>query len=175
MRRQIMSLPSDRSSLKVGEVMHSGVLDCPPQTPLGEVVSLMAEHNVHCVVVDGLARDRHHNERLVWGILSDIEVMRAVGDEQMDVQAGALAATEIVTIAVEDDVHRAAQLMSEHECSHLVVVDRDVARPVGVISSLDVARALAWGVRPSNAVAGHDRGGDAPDPGARRGEPAEAR
>ncbi|MGA8354074.1 MAG: CBS domain-containing protein [Solirubrobacteraceae bacterium] len=58
-------------------------------------------------------------------------------------QAGSVAVTEIVTIAPEDDVHRAAQLMSEHECSHLVVVAADVGRPAGVVSSLDVARALA--------------------------------
>jgi CBS domain-containing protein len=160
-----MPLPADHSSLKIREVMHPGVIDCPPQTPLGEIVSLMAEHDVHCVVVDGLARDRHRGEQLVWGILSDVELMRAISDEHTDAQAGSVAATEIVTIAPEDDVHHAAQLMSEHECSHLVVVDPDVGRPVGVISSLDVARALAWGVRPSNAVAGHDRAG----------EPAEAR
>lgn len=160
-----MPLPSDHGSLKIHEVMHPGVIDCPPQTSVSEVVSLMAEEGVHCVVVDGLARDRHHGERLVWGILSDIELMRAVSNERIDVQAGSLAATEIVTIAPEDDVHRAAQLMSEHECSHLVVVAPDVRRPVGVISSLDVVQALAWGVRPSNAVAGHDCAG----------EPAEAR
>lgn len=155
-----MPLPTDHSSLKIHEVMHRGVIDCPPQTPVSEVVLLMAEHGVHCVVVDGLARDRHRNEQLVWGILSDVELMRAVGDDQVDAQVGLVAATEIVTIAPEDDVHIAAQLMSEHECSHLVVVDPDVARPVGVISTLDVARALAWGVRPSNAVAGHSRAGE---------------
>ncbi|HEX5308991.1 MAG TPA: CBS domain-containing protein [Solirubrobacteraceae bacterium] len=155
-----MPLSADHSSLKIHEVMHPGVIDCPPQTPVSEVVALMAEHSVHCVVVDGLARDRHHNEQLVWGILSDVELMRAISDERIDVQAGSVAATEIVTIAPEDDVHRAAQLMSEHECSHLVVADPNVGRPVGVLSSLDVARALAWGVRPSNTVAGHDRAGE---------------
>ena len=147
-----MSLPSSHSFLKVNEVMHTGIIDCPPQTPLGEVVSLMAEHGVHCVIVDGLARDRNDNEQLVWGILSDVELMRAIGDERTDEQAGSVAATEIVTISPEDDIHRAAQLMSEHECSHLVVVDPDDAQPVGVISSLDVARALTWGVDPASAV-----------------------
>jgi CBS domain-containing protein len=160
-----MPLPSDHSSLKIHEVMHPGVIGCPPQTPVSEVVSLIAEHGVHCVVVDGLARDSHRGEHLVWGILSDVELMRAISDDRTDVQAGSVAATEIVTIAPEDDVHRAAQLMSEHECSHLVVADPNVGRPVGVISSLDVARALAWGVRPSNTAAGHDR----------NGEPAETR
>lgn len=170
-----MPLPADHSSLKIHEVMHPGIIDCPPQTSLEEVASLMAEQNVHCVVVDGLARDRHHHEQLVWGILSDIELMRAVSAQRTDEQAGSVAATEIVTVSPEDDVHRAAQLMSEHECSHLVVVDPDSTRPVGVLSSIDVARALAWGVRPSNAVAGHNRAGDAEDRSAHLGEPAQAR
>jgi CBS domain-containing protein len=43
--------------------------------------------------------------------------------------------------------------MSEHECSHLIVTDPDSGRPLGVVSSLDVARALVWGPRPSSKVA----------------------
>jgi CBS domain-containing protein len=170
-----MPLPSDHNSLKIHEVMHPGIIDCPPQTPLNEVVSLMAEHGIHCVVVDGLARDRHDHEQLVWGIVSDVELMRAVSDERTNAQAGSVAATEIVTIAPGDEIHRAAQLMSEHECSHLVVFDPDIARPVGVISSLDVARALAWGVPQTNAVAEHNRAGEAEKRSARGSEPTEVR
>jgi CBS domain-containing protein len=170
-----MPLPSDHNALKIHEVMHPGIIDCPPQTPLSEVVSLIAEHGIHCVVVDGLAHDRHHHEQLVWGILSDVELMRAVSDERTDAEAGSVAATEIVTIAPRDDVRHAAQLMSEHECSHLVVFDPDISRPVGVISSLDVARALAWGARPTDAVAEHNHAGDDEKRAARRSEPAQAR
>ena len=32
----------------------------------------------------------------------------------------------------------------------LIVVDPDSGSPMGVVSSLDVARTLVWGVRPSN-------------------------
>jgi CBS domain-containing protein len=37
----------------------------------------------------------------------------------------------------------AVRLMDEENAEHLVVVDRE--RPVGVISTLDVAGAAAWG------------------------------
>jgi CBS domain-containing protein len=33
--------------------------------------------------------------------------------------------------------------MSEHEVTHVVVVDRETTRPVGVVSTLDIAQALA--------------------------------
>ncbi|HWY90613.1 MAG TPA: CBS domain-containing protein [Solirubrobacteraceae bacterium] len=145
-----MSLPAHFSELAVAEVMHSGVIDCPPQTPLHEVASLMAENNVHFVIVDGLARGPHHTEQLVWGAISDIDLMRAVGTGSTDGEAGEIAATEIVTIERGEEVQRAAQLMGKHECSHLIVTDPDSGRPLAVVSSLDVARALVWGVRPSN-------------------------
>ena len=33
--------------------------------------------------------------------------------------------------------------MAEHEISHLIVAEPHTARPIGVLSTLDVARALA--------------------------------
>jgi CBS domain-containing protein len=51
-----MTLPSSSSTITVATVMHDGIINCPPQTPLGEVAALMVEHSVHCVVVDGVAR-----------------------------------------------------------------------------------------------------------------------
>jgi CBS domain-containing protein len=126
--------------------MNPGIIDCSPQTPLTEVASLMAENSVHCVVVDGLARGPHRGERLVWGVISDIDLMRAAGAGKLDEQAGEIAASEIVTIERGEEVECAAQLMDEHDCSHLIVTDSDSGRPLGVVSSLDVARALVWGV-----------------------------
>lgn len=131
--------------LRVGQAQHVGIVDCPPQTSVLEVARLMADHGVHCVVVDGLARDSHGGERLVWGVVSDKDLMSAVADGRLEQQAGQLAATEPVSVAPGDDLQRAAQLMAEHDCSHLVVADESSCRPVGVISTLDVARALAWG------------------------------
>jgi CBS domain-containing protein len=147
-----MPLPSSFSALTISEVMHPGIIDCPPQTPLREVASLMAENQVHCVVVDGLARGPHHTERLVWGVISDVDLMRAEGARRMEGEAGEIAATEIVTVDPHEDIQRAAQVMGEHGCSHLIVVEPDSGRPLGVVSSLDVARALVWGPRPSNSI-----------------------
>jgi CBS domain-containing protein len=143
-----MPLPSDFADLEVDQVMHSGVIDCQPQTPLRELASMMAENSVHCVVIDGVARGPRNLERLVWGVLTDVELMRAAGASELDQDAGKLAASEIVTIEPHEHIQRAAQLMGEHECSHLIVVDPASGRPLGVISSLDVARGLVWGPRP---------------------------
>jgi CBS domain-containing protein len=127
----------------VEEVMHAGIIDCPPQAAVRDVARSMAEHRVHCVVVDGLARGPRGAERLVWGLVSDVDLMRAIAAGTLDLPAAELAATEIVTIAADEQLERAAQIMSERDCSHLVVVDPTSSRPVGVVSSLDVARAVS--------------------------------
>jgi CBS domain-containing protein len=46
-------------------------------------------------------------------------------------------------VADSDELAHAAQLMVEHEVSHLIVVEPQSTRPVGVVSTLDIARALA--------------------------------
>jgi CBS domain-containing protein len=119
----------------VFDAMRHGVLSCQPETPLSVVARMMAEHRVHAVVVtnlDGVS------ER-AWGIVSDVDVLRAAEDVEGRT-AGEAAATEPLEVSPEETLERAAQLMAEHEITHLIVVSG--TKPIGVISSLDVARVL---------------------------------
>lgn len=141
----------------ISAVMHRGVISCPPQTPLRDVAALMAEHGVHSVVVEGLARRRGVEEELVWGIVSDIDLMRATAGGDIDVEVDQVAATEIVTVDADAAVERAMQLMSEHEISHLVVVAPRSGEPVGVISTLDVAALIGAGESTAAATGGQRR------------------
>ena len=118
----------------VGEVMTPGVLTCLPVTPLRDVARMMARHRVHAIVVFGT------DDRLrPWGVVSDLDLVGAVGTSA---NAGSVAASPIVTVTPELALEHAATLMAENETTHLLVVS-DMGLPVGVISSLDVARALA--------------------------------
>jgi CBS domain-containing protein len=123
--------------------MHHGILSLPPHCSLHEAAAEMAANQVHCVVVEGLARGADRDERLVWGILSDMDLMRAVAAGQMAVDAGELAATEILTVDPRETVERVAGMMVEHDVTHLIVVSHETGEPVGVVSTLDVAGALA--------------------------------
>jgi CBS domain-containing protein len=127
----------------VGEVMRLGVVGCAPDTPLQEVASLMSAHRIHCVVVGGLAEDQH-GTRLVWGVVSDLDLARAAAAGQ-ELTAGEVAATEPVTVSPFDSLANVAQMMGEHDVAHLVVVDNKDGEPMGVISTLDLARAVAGG------------------------------
>jgi CBS domain-containing protein len=123
----------------VSDVMRAGVVGCTPETPLTEVARLMSEHRIHCVVVGGLEEDRH-GTHLVWGVVSDLDLARAAAAVER-VTAGQIAATEPVTALRSDSLAGVAQVMGEHDVAHLVVVD-DRKEPIGVVSTLDVARAL---------------------------------
>jgi CBS domain-containing protein len=121
----------------VADAMTRGTLSCQAETPMRTVARMMSEHGVHSVVVtdlDGVS------ER-AWGVVTDVDLMGASNADLDDRTAGDSAGTELIEVAPEETIERAAQLMSDHETTHVVVVESD--KPVGVLSSLDVARVLA--------------------------------
>ena len=125
----------------MADVMHHGVLTCAQETPLTDVAELMADHRVHCVVVSG------DDAEALWGIVSDLDLVAAALVRDLDEQtAGGSAASPVLVVGPDETVERAAQLMTEHATAHLVVVD--ASQPVGVVSTLDVAAALAGACAP---------------------------
>ena len=123
----------------VGSVMHAGLIECEPDEDVATVARTMAEHRVHCVVVAGIQRRGTRGQHLAWGILSDLDLVRALRAGAADRPAGELAGSEVVVVDPADTLERAAQLMAEHETAHLVVAADDPAAPIGVISTLDIA------------------------------------
>ena len=124
--------------IRVNDVMHRGVFTCEQEARLSEVAATMAREHVHCVVVES---DSDEGGPL-WGIVSDLDLVAASTVRDLDDQsAGGSAATPVVTVSPDESLGRAAQLMTEHNTAHLVVVDRE--RPIGVLSTIDIAAGLA--------------------------------
>jgi CBS domain-containing protein len=113
-----------------------GLIDCPAEADVRTVARLMAEHKVHCVIVDGIGPGG-------WGIVSDLDLMAAVRPELSGATAGQLAATDALVVDPADSLEHVALLMSEHQTTHAVVVDPVTSRPMGILSTLDIARFLA--------------------------------
>jgi CBS domain-containing protein len=118
--------------IRVGDVMHAGILRCAPDATLHDVAEIMATHRVHAVAVSDHQSDRPR------GIVSDLDVMAAVASG-MQPSAGQAAATEPLAVSSEERVARAAQLMAEHGVSHLIVADAGDGHAVGMLSTLDIA------------------------------------
>lgn len=129
---------------RVADVMRIGTLTCPANASLREVARTMASHHIHSVVVQRL--DEAGGPRS-WQLLSDLDLVRAPqnGDPD-DLTAGEVARSEPLTVTGEDSLERATQLMTEHATAHLIVVDPHNGLPIGMVSSLDVAGTLAWGL-----------------------------
>lgn len=130
---------SPLTSLLAREVMHAPVTAVDPSASLVDVATVLADRRIHCVVVEGV-HTKDGAERLVWGVVSDRDLVRGALDLSADPTAGDLAATEALCVDADDDLGTVCRLLVEHECSHVVVVER--GRPAGVISTLDIASAL---------------------------------
>lgn len=127
----------------VGDAMHGGVVNCTPDTPMREVAAKMAKERVHSVVVTDL--ELGSGEMRAWGIVTDIDVLDAAIADGEARPARDCAASELLTVTPGERLKRAAQLLSEHQCTHLVVVDPETGEPVGVLSSLDLAAVVGGG------------------------------
>lgn len=135
--------------LRVRDVMHPGLISCSLDSSLPTAARMMATYRVHAILVadheagDGAAGG-------FWGVISDRDLLRAAEAGEIDEQTvRTVAATPALTVAADEELARAAQMMVEHDLSHLVVVDPESERPVGVLSTLDVARALAGPADPA--------------------------
>jgi CBS domain-containing protein len=128
------------SELLVVDAMHDGVFTCEREEPLSEVAATMARELVHCVVVESGSGEAGP----LWGIVSDLDLVAAAIVRDLDDQcAGGSAGTPVVTVTPGETLERAAQLMTEHNTAHLIVVDPKQQRPLGVLSTLDIAGTLA--------------------------------
>jgi len=139
--------PADRrhaprlDHVRVADAMHAGVVTCAADTPLRDVARILAEHRIHCVAVP----DIEGKGLAAWGVVTDLDVVGAAAAGSVEGRtAGDVAASEALAISEDDVLERAVQLMSEHQVAHLVVVGAASGRPVGVLSTLDVAGLLAW-------------------------------
>jgi CBS domain-containing protein len=129
-------------SVRVADAMTTGVISCPPDTPLRAVAELMALRRVHAVYVFDYGSEDDETAEL-WGLVSDLDLVAAAQGDIDSRTARDTSVTPLVTVRSDDSLDRAVQLMSEYGVSHLAVLERLSRRPVGVLSTLDVARVVA--------------------------------
>lgn len=127
------------SRILARDAMHTPIVACGAGTDLGDVAALMAEHRVHCVVVDGISRDGN-GEHLVWAVVSDLDLVRAAVSADPTTTAGHIARTPALSVDVDDDLVTVATLLVDTAASHAVVIEGE--RPAGVISTLDIVSAV---------------------------------
>jgi CBS domain-containing protein len=125
----------------VADAMHPGILSCAADAAPAEVARTMSTHHVHCVVVKATGAD----EAPVWGIISDLDLLSACIRDDAPDTAAELARQPVVRLETTAPLRDAAELMLTRGISHIVAVNPETDRPVGILSTLDIAGVLAWG------------------------------
>jgi CBS domain-containing protein len=130
------------AGLRVADAMHHGLISCSLETPLRVVARMMATYRVHAVLVTAHG-DRKLSGGSPWGVVTDLDLLRAAEGRELDTPSHVVAATPVVMVTADHDLAHAARLMTEHAVSHLIVGEPRTGTPIGVVSTLDLARALA--------------------------------
>ena len=145
-------LPVAFEAATVGDAMSHGVISCAPETPLRVVARMMATYGVHAIFVFEHADEDDESPRL-WAVVSDLDLVAATRLDLDVLTAGATAVTPLVSVAADSSIGEAGSLMAQYGIAHLAVTDPDTDRPIGVISTLDIARAIAAGLGPRETFA----------------------
>ena len=140
-RGSALTPPFERAS--VADVMCPGILSCHADARLSEVADTMATHRVHAVAVAGVHTDPVHGEVLVWGLITDLDLVRAIARDPRATRAGDVARIGSVMVEPRTPLPEVARRMAEHDLTHLIVASG--IQPIGVISALDIAAVIAWG------------------------------
>lgn len=142
--------------MKVEELMTKDAIGVPPEMPLKEVGTVLAEHRISGLpVVDADGR--------VLGVVSEADILvkeqgpesrhgglfgwlleggRADQDKLAARTAGEAMTTPAITILARKHVSDAARLMTEHGIKRLPVVDA-YDKLVGIVTRSDLVRAFA--------------------------------
>jgi CBS domain-containing protein len=137
-------LPVPFDAATVGDAMSHGVISCAPETPLRVVARMMATFGIHAIFVFE-HQDEDDEAPQLWAVVSDLDLVAATQLDLDTITAGATAVTPFVTVGADHPLVEAASLMAQHGIAHLAVTDPASRRPIGVVSTLDVARAVAAG------------------------------
>jgi CBS domain-containing protein len=127
----------------VRDAMRPLVLTCDPATPLVTVAERLAGEHVHALVV--LRADAAAGgARRPSAVVTDRDVLRCASRME-ELTAEEAATGELLEVDPDDRLADVAERMLKHAVAHALVVDADSGRPLGIVSTLDVAGVLAWG------------------------------
>ena len=140
-------LPVPFETATAADAMSQGVISCPPETPLRVVARMMATFGVHAIFVFEHA-DEDDEAPQLWAVVSDLDLVAATQLDLDALTAGSTAVTPLVNVTANSSLAEAGSLMAQHGVAHLAVTESGSRRPIGVISTLDLARAIAAGHGP---------------------------
>jgi len=125
----------------VRDVMHKGVITCPPRRPLKDVARIMIKNDIREVVV------RDHGTFEICGVISDWLLIQAHGTDLNKIVAEDILLPYTVTISPQATLTEAIELMRKKRIRSLIVVDGGgdgvSVQPIGIVSCYDIIKEMA--------------------------------
>jgi predicted transcriptional regulator len=126
----------------VKDLMHKGLIVCPPAAALGQVATLLTQHRVHALIVA-------ENAEQPLGIISDFDLLAgewlSKDEESLNTMrkmtARDLMTSPIETIESDVAIEDAARVMVEKQVHRMMVTE--AGKPVGVISISNFVAGIA--------------------------------
>jgi CBS domain-containing protein len=126
----------------IHDLMHKGLITCPPDTSLGKVATMLTERHVHALVV---AEEADHP----LGVISDFDLLAgewlSVDEESLNTMRK-LTARDLMTSPIESidsntPVNEAARRMADRGIHRMLVTDG--GKPIGILSISDLVAGIA--------------------------------
>ncbi len=121
---------TETMEVRVGDVMHKGVIGCRPSTTLDEVIRIIVDTNVRVLVVTGPDEE-------ALGTISQMDLIQFYGKDRKGLKARDVMSGKVIAIPPEMPLLEAIGIMTERGISHLVVsAHGDVGlRALGVLTT----------------------------------------
>ena len=119
----------------VRDIYHKGVILCKPDTPLQEMVRVMADTEIHAVMV------AEAEGELPVGVVSHTDAIAHYGEDLTAIQARDVMTARVISISEDATVGEAVQKLLVSNIHRLLVVGGD-GTPLGILSTTDIIREM---------------------------------
>jgi len=119
----------------VRDIYHKGVIFCKPETPLQEVVRVMADTEIHAIMV----AEREGAPPV--GVVSHMDTIAHYGEDLTAIEARDVMTSAVISVSESTTVKDAAGKLLETDIHRLLVVGND-NEPLGILSTTDIIREM---------------------------------
>jgi CBS domain-containing protein len=119
----------------VRDIYHKGVILCKPDTPLQEVVRVMADTEIHAVIVT------EREEGPPVGVVSHTDAIARYGEDLTVIQARDVMTPRVISVSEDVTLEEASRKLLESNIHRLLVVGTD-GQPLGILSTTDFIREM---------------------------------
>jgi len=119
----------------VREIYHKGVIFCKPETPLQEVIRVMADTEIHAIMV------AEHEGAPPVGVVSHMDTIAHYSEDLTAIEARDVMTPEVISVSENATVKSAAKKLLDSDIHRLLVVGDD-DKPLGILSTTDIIREM---------------------------------